>query len=196
MCASELWSVVIDYAKSKGKKEERRKGGRGGVDAGEAPSTTPQSCSLAVWAEGRVNGKFSTTWIRRCEALRPTIREERVQKLLVAATIFKYLECQPHILPLIPALASHREESPQRHRKKPENSRIPSNSKTTRIILASEPARFKWAAHSQTPSTLAVQSSRRKCDQRMSNGRERLPRGEAGADRSENESRASTPKAQ
>ena len=37
----------------------------------------------------------------------------------IIATLSSYLECQPHILPLVPALASHREESPQRHRKIP-----------------------------------------------------------------------------
>lgn len=62
--------VALDYSKSKVKREEGRKGRRGGVGADEAPSTTPESCSLAVWAEGRVNGKFSTTCIRRCEELR------------------------------------------------------------------------------------------------------------------------------
>ena len=63
--------MVIGYAKS-GETKGEGKGG-GGVDAGEAPSTTPSSCSLAVWAKGRVNGKFSSTWIRRCEALWPAI---------------------------------------------------------------------------------------------------------------------------
>jgi len=32
-----------------------------------------------------------------------------------------YLECQPHILPLIPALASRREESPQRRKENRES---------------------------------------------------------------------------
>ena len=44
------------------------------------------------------------------EVLRPTIKEQLM-----------YSECQPHILPLIPALASHREESPQRRKENRES---------------------------------------------------------------------------
>ena len=46
----------------------------GRVGDGEAPSTTSLNCSLAVWAEGRVNGEFAATWKMRCEELRPAIR--------------------------------------------------------------------------------------------------------------------------
>ena len=66
-------------------------GGEGGgeekesgvVGVGEAPSTTPSSCSLAVWAEGRMEGKFSTTWVRRCDVLWPAIKAIRRPKYLV-----------------------------------------------------------------------------------------------------------------
>ena len=47
--ASGVWPS--DYEKSKGEGEEGMEGRRGGV-GDEAPSTTPASCSLAVWAEG------------------------------------------------------------------------------------------------------------------------------------------------
>jgi hypothetical protein len=97
------------------RKEERRKerGKERAVGTGEVhDSVELQLCCLGG---GEMTGKFSTTWVRRCEAL---ARDQRSIKVTCAATS-NYLECQPHILPLFPALASHREESPQRHRKKP-----------------------------------------------------------------------------
>lgn len=89
-----------------------------------------------------------------------------------------YLECQPHILPLIPALASHREESPQRHRKNQRIQGFP-DKKNHSSYSSLEPAQFQWAAQSQTPSTPVSQSSRhtRECGQRRADGRERHPRG-------------------
>ena len=163
-----------------------------GVRAGEAPSTTPGSCSLAVWAEGTVNGKFSGTWIRRCEVLWPAIRERskllvqlRLATCNVSLTYYPGSQHWPRI-----GRSPHRGiVKNQRTRKFPDN-------KTTRFTLASEPARLEWAAHSQTPSAPVSQSSRctRRCDQRRSDGRERRPRGKE-TDRSKNGRRASASKA-
>ena len=90
-----------------------------------------------------------------------------------------YLECQPHILPLVPALASHREESPQRHRKNPRIQEFTDKNKTTRLTLASEPAHENGRLTVKPPPHQVNQSSRyiRKCDRRRSGGRERHLRG-------------------
>lgn len=60
------------------RKERREEQERERVGDGEGPCTTPLNCSLAVWAEGRVNGKLATTWKRRCEELRP--RDQRMNE--------------------------------------------------------------------------------------------------------------------
>ena len=64
------WGCGSRLGEIEEKEEGEEKREKGGVGGDEARCTTPESCSLAVWAEGRVNGKFSTTCIRRCEELR------------------------------------------------------------------------------------------------------------------------------
>ena len=56
--------------------ERRREGKEGRGGDGEVPSTTSLNCSLAVWAEGRVNGEFAATWKMRCEELSPRSEDE------------------------------------------------------------------------------------------------------------------------
>ena len=137
------WCVVLDYAKSKAKREEGGRGRKRGVGADEAPSTTPLSCSLAVWAEGRVNGKFSATCIGRCEELRLSGQSGATTEFVV-------------FLPLATVLgmsASHTTPGPSTGlasggvptEASKTNQRIrefPDLNKTTRLALASEPAHF------------------------------------------------------
>ena len=74
----------------------------------------PRPYTVAALLLGEGEGQWKTIkhvdqalQLRRCGPRWATIRVRE---------LFVYSQCQPHILPLIPALASHREESPQRRK--------------------------------------------------------------------------------